>query len=46
MDGTTDEAMVEVAEYETPTVIELGSLVDVTNGAGELDTADVKQWYN
>jgi hypothetical protein len=46
MGSTTGEAMVETTEYETPTVIELGSLVDVTNGAGELDTADMKQWYN
>ncbi|MGH3753710.1 MAG: lasso RiPP family leader peptide-containing protein [Pseudonocardiaceae bacterium] len=45
MDSTTDEAMVETA-YEAPTVIELGSLVEVANGAGEADTADMKQYYN
>jgi hypothetical protein len=45
MDSTTDETLVE-SDYETPTVIELGSLVEVTNGAGEVDTADMKQYYN
>ncbi|MGB9279145.1 MAG: lasso RiPP family leader peptide-containing protein [Pseudonocardiaceae bacterium] len=43
---STDEATVETTDYETPTMIELGSLVDVTNGSGEADTADMKQWYN
>jgi hypothetical protein len=45
MDSTTDEVMVEI-DYEVPTVIELGSLVEVTNGAGEADTADMKRYYN
>lgn len=45
MDSTTDEIMVET-DYEAPTVIELGSLVEVTNGSGAVDTADMKQWYN
>lgn len=45
MDSTADETMVET-DYEAPTVIELGSLVEVTNGAGEADTADMKQYYN
>ncbi|MGB8996369.1 MAG: lasso RiPP family leader peptide-containing protein [Pseudonocardiaceae bacterium] len=43
---STDEPTVETTDYETPTMIELGSLVDVTNGSGEADTADMKQWYN
>jgi hypothetical protein len=45
MDSTSDETLVETG-YEAPTVIELGSLVEATNGAGELDTADMKQYYN
>lgn len=46
MDGTTDKPMVEQAGYEAPALIELGSLVEVTNGAGEADTADMKRYYN
>lgn len=45
MDSTIDETLVETG-YEVPTVIELGLLVEVTNGAGEADTADMKQYYN
>lgn len=32
--------------YEPPSMIELGSVVEVTQGSGQLDTADMKQWYN
>ncbi|MGH3547889.1 MAG: lasso RiPP family leader peptide-containing protein [Pseudonocardiaceae bacterium] len=46
MDGITDEVMIEKVDYEAPAVIELGSLVDVTNGSGANDTADMKRWYN
>lgn len=45
MDSTAGEILIET-EYEAPTVIELGSLVEVTNGSGAVDTADMKQWYN
>ncbi|MGQ0718264.1 MAG: hypothetical protein ACT4NP_13345 [Pseudonocardiales bacterium] len=45
MDSTVDETLVET-DYEVPTVIELGLLVEVTNGSGAVDTADMKQWYN
>ncbi|HEY6422000.1 MAG TPA: lasso RiPP family leader peptide-containing protein [Pseudonocardiaceae bacterium] len=34
MDSVTEETVVE-ADYEAPTVIELGSLVEVTNGGGD-----------
>lgn len=45
MDSTSDEVMVE-ADYEAPTVIELGSLVEMTKDAGEADAADMKRYYN
>lgn len=45
MDSTTEETVVE-AEYEAPAVIELGSVVEVTNGSAASDTADMKRWYN
>ena len=32
--------------YEPPSMIELGSVVETTQGSGRLDTADMKQWYN
>lgn len=46
MDSATDETIFEKLDYEAPALIELGSLVDVTNGSGEADTANMKQWYN
>ncbi len=45
MDSTAGEILVE-NDYEAPAVIELGSLLEVTNGAGAVDTADMKRWYN
>ncbi|MGH3829777.1 MAG: lasso RiPP family leader peptide-containing protein [Pseudonocardiaceae bacterium] len=39
-DSTTDSG------YEVPSLIELGSVVAVTQGSGDADTADMKQWYN
>ncbi|MGH3872162.1 MAG: lasso RiPP family leader peptide-containing protein [Pseudonocardiaceae bacterium] len=45
MDSATDEIVVET-DYKAPTVIELGSLVELTNGSGANDTADMKQWYH
>ncbi|MGH3825756.1 MAG: lasso RiPP family leader peptide-containing protein [Pseudonocardiaceae bacterium] len=39
-DATTDSG------YEVPSLIELGSVVAVTQGSGDADTADMKQWYN
>ncbi len=47
MEGTTDQPDVTAdGGYEVPSLIELGSVVEVTQGAGEADTADMKQWYN
>lgn len=37
--------MDEIAEYETPTVTELGDVVELTNGNTDQDTADMKQYY-
>lgn len=45
MDSTVEETVIEV-DYEAPAVIELGSVVEVTNGSGAEDTADMKRWYN
>lgn len=45
MDSTVEETVIEV-DYEVPAVIELGSVVEVTNGSGAEDTADMKRWYN
>lgn len=45
MDSMTEETVVE-ADYEPPAVIELGSVVEVANGSGAADTADMKRWYN
>lgn len=47
MDDKIDQ--VGVAEdrgYEPPGMIELGSVVEVTQGSGQLDTGDMRQWYN
>lgn len=47
MDRATDQSDLAVGNaYEAPSLIELGSVVEVTHGAGEEDTADMKQWYN
>jgi hypothetical protein len=35
----------EVLQYETPQVIELGGVVDLTNGNTDRDTADMNQYY-
>lgn len=32
-------------QYETPTFVELGGVVELTNGSGEDDTADMKRYY-
>lgn len=34
-----------VAIYETPQVIELGDIVELTNGNGADDTADMNAYY-
>jgi len=47
MDDKVDYVgVVEDSGYEPPRMIELGSVVEVTQGSGQLDTADMKQWYN
>lgn len=47
MDSRSDqlESVVE-ADHEAPSVIELGSVVEVTNGSRDDDTADMKRWYS
>ncbi|TVT43835.1 lasso RiPP family leader peptide-containing protein [Amycolatopsis rhizosphaerae] len=32
-------------EYQAPAVIELGGVVELTNGNSDDDTADMKQYY-
>lgn len=47
MEGTTDQPdIIADSGYEAPILIELGSVMEVTQGSGEADTADMKQWYN
>jgi len=45
MDGMTEDTVMDF-DYEPPVVIELGSVLEVTNGSGAEDTADMKRWYN
>lgn len=33
------------SDYEKPTVAELGSVVELTQGSGSADTADMKRYY-
>ncbi len=46
MEGATDQADIADSGYEVPSLIELGSVVEVTQGSAAEDTADMKQWYN
>ncbi|MGH3850918.1 MAG: lasso RiPP family leader peptide-containing protein [Pseudonocardiaceae bacterium] len=32
--------------YEMPSLIELGSVVELTRRSGAVDTTDMQQWYN
>jgi hypothetical protein len=41
----TSNGSVANTEYETPQVIELGGVVDLTNGNTDQDTADMNQYY-
>jgi hypothetical protein len=47
MEDTTEQHDITTdGGYEVPSLIELGSVVELTQGSGALDTADMKQWYN
>jgi hypothetical protein len=47
MDGITDQPEITIdSGYEAPCLIEVGSIVELTQGSGAVDTADMKQWYN
>lgn len=47
MESTADQAGTATeGGYEAPSLIELGTVVELTNGSGQLDTADMRQWYN
>ncbi|MBV9164267.1 MAG: lasso RiPP family leader peptide-containing protein [Pseudonocardiales bacterium] len=47
MEGTPDQHDITTdSAYEVPSLIELGSVVELTQGSGAVDTADMKQWYN
>jgi hypothetical protein len=38
-------ADVPASEYEAPELVEVGNIVELTNGAAEDDTSDMKKWY-
>lgn len=34
------------SSYEMPSLIELGSVVELTRGSGAVDPTGIQQWYN
>jgi hypothetical protein len=36
---------VPAPEYEAPELVELGNIVELTNGSAQDDTSDLKKWY-
>ncbi|WP_170067897.1 lasso RiPP family leader peptide-containing protein [Lentzea guizhouensis] len=41
----TPSGSVSNEKYETPSIIEAGGVVDLTNGGGREDTADMRKYY-